>query len=75
VITSTQWLGKRPQGVRVQREIVTTLTEGVIVLACLGLVGFVVWRLSHEPTRITKVLLAVASLLTAIPVVLMAMNR
>ncbi|MBE1463878.1 hypothetical protein [Kibdelosporangium phytohabitans] len=54
--------------------VASVVTAGVVALAFLFLVGFVVWRLTATvPTRTTRVLMAVAAVLTGLPAVVYAL--
>jgi len=55
-------------------DVASVVTAGVVALAFLFLVGFVVWRLTATaPKRMTRALIAVAALLAGLPAVLYAL--
>lgn len=55
-------------------DVASVVTAGVVALAFLFLVGFVVWRLTATaPSRVTRSLIAVAALLAGLPAVLYAL--
>jgi hypothetical protein len=54
--------------------VASVVTAGIVALAFLFLVGFVVWRLTATvPARAARVLIAVAALLAGLPAVLYAL--
>lgn len=55
-------------------DVASVVTAGIVALAFLLLVGFVVWRLTATvPGRVARILIALASVLAGLPAVLYAL--
>lgn len=55
-------------------DVASVVTAGIVALAFLLLVGFVVWRLTATvPGRVSRILIALASVLAGLPAVLYAL--
>jgi hypothetical protein len=56
------------------RDVASVVTAGIVALAFFLLMGFVVWRLTATvPSRMARILIALASVLAGLPAVLYAL--
>jgi hypothetical protein len=55
-------------------DVASVVTAGIVALAFFLLVGFVVWRLTATvPSRMARILIALAGVLAGLPAVLYAL--
>jgi len=55
-------------------DVASVVTAGIVALAFLLLVGFIVWRLTATvPSRMARILIALTGVLASLPAVLYAL--